>query len=61
MLLMEASQDNILTTVDNIKSNVKYTIKVSFSNQNGEFSIISSIKISKQIIIILLIVCVLCE
>ena len=50
IVLMEESQDNILTTVDTItlQSNMKYTIQVSFSNLDGEFSI------SKQIIMLLI-------
>ena len=50
IMLMEGSQDNILTTVDTItlQSNMKYTIQVSFSNLDGEFSI------SKRIIILLI-------
>ena len=49
VVLMEGSQDNILTTVDNItlQTNMKYTIQVSFSNPDGEFNIISSTNISK--------------
>ena len=35
-MLMEGSQDNILTTVDNItlQSDMRYIIQVSFSNEN---------------------------
>ena len=49
VMLMEGSQDNILTTVDTItlQTNMKYTIQVSFSNLDGEFSISSSTNISK--------------
>ena len=41
IMLLEGSQNNILTTVDTItlQSNMKYTIQVSFSNLDGEFSI----------------------
>ena len=37
-MLVEGSQDNILTTVDNItlQSNTNYTAQVSFSNLDGE-------------------------
>ena len=43
VMLMEGSQDNILTTVDNItfQSDMIYTIKVYFFNMDGEFNIIS--------------------
>ena len=43
VLLMEGSQDNTLTTVDNItlQSNMKYTIQISY-NLIGESSISSS-------------------
>ena len=43
VMLMEGSQANILTTVDNItlQSNMKYTIQMSY-NLVGEFSISSS-------------------
>ena len=46
---MEGSQDNILTTVDNItlQSDMKYTIQVSFSTRDGEFNITSSTNFSK--------------
>ena len=49
VMLMEGSQDNILTTVDTItlQSNMIYTIQVSFSNLDGEFSISSSTNFSK--------------
>ena len=48
-MLMEESQDNILTTVNNItlQSDMRYTIQVSFSNFNGEFNITSSTNFSK--------------
>ena len=51
-MLMEGSQDNILTTVDNItlQSDMIYTIQVSFSNLDGEFNITSSTNFSKWII-----------
>ena len=52
VLLMKGSQDNILTTVDNItlQSDMIYTIiEVSFSNLDGEFNITSSVNISKCI------------
>ena len=47
--LEEGSQDNILTTVDNItlRSNMIYTIQVSFSNLDGDFNITSSTNFSK--------------
>ena len=49
-MLLEGSQDNILTTVDNItlQSNMKYTIQISY-NLVGEFSISN---FSKSIIIV---------
>ena len=49
VMLMEGSQDNILTTVDNItlQSDMIYTIQVSFSNLDGEFNITSSTNFSK--------------
>ena len=49
VILMEGSQDNILTTVDTItlQSDMKYAIQVSFSNLDGEFNITSSINFSK--------------
>ena len=49
LMLMEGSQDNILTTVDTItlQSNMIYTIQVSFSNLDGEFNITSSTNFSK--------------
>ena len=49
VMLMEGSQDNILTTVDNItlQSDMRYTIQVSFSNLDGEFNITSSTNFSK--------------
>ena len=45
VMLMEGSQDNILTTVDTItlQSNMKYTIQISYSNLVGEFSITTSV------------------
>ena len=51
VMLMERSQDNILTTVDNIalQSNMNYTAHVSFSNLDGEFNITSSDNFSKFI------------
>ena len=41
IMLMEGSQDSILTTVDNItlQSDMIYTIQVSFSNLDGVFNI----------------------
>ena len=49
VMLMEGSQDNILTTVDNItlQSDMIYTIQVSFSNLDGEFNNTSSTDFSK--------------
>ena len=49
VMLMEGSQDNILTTVDTItlQSDMTYTIQVSFSNLDGEFNITSSTIFSK--------------
>ena len=49
VMLMEGSQDNILTTVDNItlQSDMTYTIQVSFSNMDGQFNITSSTNFSK--------------
>ena len=49
VMLMEGSQDNILTTMDNItlQSDMIYTIQVSFSNLDGEFNITSSTNFSK--------------
>ena len=49
IMLMEGSQDNILTTVDTItlQSDMTYTIQVSFSNLDGEFNINSSTNFSK--------------
>ena len=49
VMLMKGSQDNILTTVDNItlQSDMIYTIQVSFSNLDGEFNITSSTNFSK--------------
>ena len=49
VMLMEGSQDNILTTVDNItlQSDMRYTIQMSFSNLDGEFNITSSTNFSK--------------
>ena len=49
VILMEGSQDNILTTVDNItlQSDMTYTIQVSFSNLDGEFNITTSVNFSK--------------
>ena len=49
VMLMEGSQDNILTTVDNItlQSNTNYTAQVSFSNLDGEFNITSNDTFSK--------------
>ena len=54
---MEGSQDNILTTVDNItlQSNMIYTIQVSFSNLDGEFNITSNESFSKWIMSITII------
>ena len=49
IMLMEGSQDNILTTVDTItlQSDMTYTIQVSFSNLDGEFNITTSTNFSK--------------
>ena len=49
VMLMEGSQDNILTTVDNItlQSDMIYTIQVSFSNLDGKFNITSNKTFSK--------------
>ena len=49
VMLMEGSQDNILTAVDNItlQSDMIYTTQVSFSNLDGEFNITSSETFSK--------------
>ena len=49
VMLMEGSQDNIVTTVDNItlQSDMTYTIQVSFRNLDGEFNINSSTHLSK--------------
>ena len=49
VMLMEGSQDNILTTVDTIilQPNMNYTIQVSFGNLDGEFNITSSTNFSK--------------
>ena len=51
-MLLEGSQDNILTTVDTItlQSDMRYTIQVSFSNLDGEFNITISTNFSKWII-----------
>ena len=49
IILLEGSQDNILTTVDTItlQSDMIYTIQASFSNLDGEFNITSSTNFSK--------------
>ena len=50
VMLMEGSQDNILTTVDTIslQSDMIYTIQVSFSILDGQFNITtSSVSFSK--------------
>ena len=49
VMLIEGSQDNILTSVDNItlQSDMIYTIQVSFSNMDGEFNITSNKNFSK--------------
>ena len=49
VMLMEGSQDNILTTVDTItlQSDMIYTMQVSFSNLDGEFNITYSTNFSK--------------
>ena len=49
VMLMEGSQDNILTTVDNItlQSDMTYTIQVSFNNLDGEFNITTTVNFSK--------------
>ena len=48
-MLMEGSQDKILTTVYNItlQSDMRYTAHVSFSNLDGKFNITSSKTFSK--------------
>ena len=48
-MLMEGSQDNILTTVDNItlQSDMTYTIQASLSILDGEFNITTSVNFSK--------------
>ena len=53
VMLMEGSQDNILTTVDTVtlQSDMTYTIQVSFSNMDGEFNISGSTNFSKWNII----------
>ena len=53
VMLMEGSQDNLLTTVDNItlQSDMTYTIQVSFSILDGEFNITTSVNFSKCYII----------
>ena len=55
VMLMEGSQDNILTTVDNItlQSDMIYTIEVSFSNLDGEFNITSRTNFSKFSLVML--------
>ena len=57
IMLMEGSQDNILTTVDTItlQSDMRYTIQVSFSNLGGEFNITSNETFSKWIMSITII------
>ena len=49
VMLMEGSQDNILTTVDTItlQSDMIYTIEVSFTNLDGEFNITTSVNFSE--------------
>ena len=49
VMLMEGSQDNILTTMDTItlQSDMRYTIQVSFSNLNGQFNITTSVTFSE--------------
>ena len=49
VMLMEGSQDNILTTVDNItlQSDMIYTIQVSFSNLDGQYNFTSTTHFSK--------------
>ena len=49
VMLLEGSQNNILTTVDNITlpSDMMYTIQVSFNNLDGEFNITSNETFSK--------------
>ena len=49
LMLMEGSQNCILTTVDNItlQSDMRYTIHVSFSNLDGDFSNATSVNFSK--------------
>jgi len=52
-MLIEGSQDNILTTVDTItlQSDMTYTIQVSFSNLDGLFNITSNSDFSKLSVI----------
>ena len=49
IMLMEGSQDNILTTVDTItlQSDMRYSTEMSFSNFDGQFNITSSTHFSK--------------
>ena len=46
---MEGSQDNILTTVDNIilQSDMIFTVLVSFNDMNGELNITTSVTFSE--------------
>ena len=60
IMLMEGSQDNILTTMDTItlQSDMMYTAHVSFSNLDEEFNITSCANFSKFSLVIVY-VCVL--
>ena len=53
-MLMEGSQDNMLTTVDTItlQSDMIYTIQVSFSNLDGQFNMTKSINLSTCVMFI---------
>ena len=54
VMLMEGSQDNMLTTVDTItlQSDMIYTIQVSFSNLDGQFNMTKSINLSTCVMFI---------
>ena len=49
LMLMEGSQNCILTTVNTItlQSDMRYTIQVSFSNLDGEFNTTTGVNFSK--------------
>ena len=48
VMLMEGSQDNILTVdIITLQSDMRYTIQVSFNNLDGEFNITISTNFSK--------------